>query len=79
MLTPLHYDEFDWDAEEFSGGCYVSLLGTGALTQFGAALRGACGAVHWGGTETSEVWSGYVEGALHAGRERAREIIASLK
>lgn len=41
-------------------------------------MRAACGAVHWAGTETSDSWNGYVEGALVAGQERAIEVVQSL-
>src|SRR5262249_20167999 len=43
-------------------GC-VSPLPTGVLTDFGAAWRELGGRVHWAGTETSEVWCGYMDGA----------------
>jgi monoamine oxidase len=45
------------------------------LTDLGRALREAHGRVHWAGTETSEVWTGYIEGALCSGERVAREVM----
>jgi monoamine oxidase len=33
--------------------------------------------VHWAGTETATVWSGYMEGALQAGERAAAEVLAA--
>jgi monoamine oxidase len=42
-----------------------------------ASLREPAGRIHWAGTETAIVWSGYVEGALQAGERVAAEILAT--
>jgi monoamine oxidase len=34
--------------------------------------------VHWAGSDTSEIWNGYVEGALQAGLRAANEVNALL-
>ena len=31
--------------------------------------------VHWAGTETSQVWTGYMEGAVQSGQRAAREVV----
>jgi monoamine oxidase len=69
----LGYYETDWQADRLSSGC-VSPLPPGLLTRFGAALRTAVGPIHWAGTETSEVWAGYMDGAVRAGRRAAGEV-----
>ena len=46
-------------------------------TQFGPALREPVGRIHWAGTETATVWSGYMDGALAAGDRAAAEVLAA--
>ena len=73
-LTPQAYIEMDWSRERWTGGC-VSILGSNVLTQYGAALRQPFHRVHWAGTETSDIWNGYMEGAVRSGKRVALEII----
>ncbi len=75
---PIDYIDQNWAAEEWTRGCYGAHLAPGAWTQFGEALRRPCGKIHWAGTETSDVWNGYMEGAIRSGERVAREIIDSL-
>lgn len=75
--TPIDYVDQDWPAEPFSRGCYVGVLGPGAWTACGQALRAPCGRIHWAGTETAREWCGYFEGALESGERAAREVLAS--
>jgi monoamine oxidase len=49
------------------------------LTRFGPSLRERVGRVHWAGTETAEVWTGYMEGAVRSGERVAEEVRAALK
>jgi len=74
---PLDYVEQEWSAEEWSGGGPTSNFGPGGWTECGPALREPLGRVHWGGTETATVWSGYMEGALQAGERVAAEVLES--
>jgi monoamine oxidase len=73
-----HYVEQDWAAEELSGGCYGGRLTPGVWTQLGPALAAPIGPIHWAGTETSDVWSGYIDGAVRSGERTAREVHAAL-
>jgi len=66
----------DWAAERWTGGCYGGHLGPGVLTELGSELRRPFGRVHWAGTETAERWSGYIDGAITAGRRAAEEVLA---
>ena len=75
--TPADYIETDWSGEEWTAGC-VSPLPPGVLTEFGAALREPVGRVHWAGTETSEVWCGYMDGAVRSGLRVAAEVRKAL-
>ena len=44
----------------------MGVLRPGTLIDFGAALRAPVGKIHWAGTETSDYWSGYMDGAVRA-------------
>lgn len=75
---PTAYIETDWAADGWSSGC-VSPIGLGVLTRSGPALRTPVGRVHWAGTETSEIWCGYMDGAVRSGERVAAELIDALK
>lgn len=75
---PIDYAEQAWAGEEWSGGGPTSNFGPGGWTDTGPALREPVGRVHWAGTETATVWSGYMEGALQAGERAAAEVLAQL-
>lgn len=74
---PVAYAEQAWAGEEWSGGGPTSNFGPGGWSECGAALREPHGRVHWAGTETATVWSGYMEGALQAGERAAAEALES--
>jgi monoamine oxidase len=74
---PLDYVEQIWAEEEWSGGGPTSNFGPGGWTECGPALREPAGRLHWAGTETATVWSGYMEGALQAGERAAAEALAA--
>lgn len=74
---PRDYAEQTWSEEEWSGGGPTSNFGPGGWTACGPALREPVGRVHWAGTETATVWSGYMEGALQAGERVAAEVVES--
>jgi monoamine oxidase len=74
---PEEYVERDWAAEEWSRGCYGGRFGTGVWTGYGEALREAVGRIHWAGTETAEVWNGYMDGAVRSGERAAREVLTA--
>ena len=67
-----------WAQEEFTGGCYGGLFGTGVWTSYGKALRTPVGRIHWAGTETATTWNGYMDGAVRSGERAAAEVLADL-
>ena len=75
--APLDFVAQAWNEEEWSLGGPTSNFGPGGWTAAGSALREPVGRVHWAGTETATVWSGYMEGALQAGDRAAAEILAA--
>jgi monoamine oxidase len=74
---PEEYVEKDWAAAEWSRGCYGGRFGTGVWTSYGEALREPVCRIHWAGTETAEVWNGYMDGAVRSGERAAREVLVS--
>ncbi|MFM9034970.1 MAG: flavin monoamine oxidase family protein [Mycobacterium sp.] len=70
--------EQDWNAEEFTRGCYGGRLGAGVWTQYGKALATPIGRLHWAGAETSPIWNGYMDGAIRSGYRAAAEILGGV-
>jgi monoamine oxidase len=76
---PERYLERDWQQEKWSGGCYGTLFGPNVWTRYGHALREPVGPIHWAGTETASVWSGYMDGAVRSGERAAADALARLR
>ncbi|MGQ0622390.1 MAG: FAD-dependent oxidoreductase [Panacagrimonas sp.] len=76
-LDPIGYLEMNWQAEEFSQGGAAGVFPPGVLTAYRGALCDPVGRVYWAGSETSEVWSGYMEGAVRSGERAAREVLTA--
>ena len=51
---------------------------TGALVAYGDRLRAPVGRIHWAGTETSNYWNGYMDGAVRSGERAAKEVADQL-
>jgi len=77
-LKPTTYIESNWAAEEFTRGCPVGLGTPGTISEFGPAIREPVGLIHWAGTETSNYWNGYMDGAVRAGQRAAQEVLVGL-
>ncbi len=76
-LAPVAVVEKDWAVDPWSTGC-ITPLPPGLLTAAGPALRPAVGRVHWAGTETSDRWWGFMDGAVRSGERVAAEVAAAL-
>jgi len=74
-LAPSDYLEEVWTRDPLHRGGYVAAPGPGVLTAFGPALLQPVGRIHWAGTETSDAWPGYFEGAIRSGERAADEVI----
>ncbi|KAF4585512.1 amine oxidase [Ophiocordyceps camponoti-floridani] len=68
-----------WDLEPYSRGGPVAYAPPGVLTEYGSALRQPVGDIHFAGTESSDYWVGYMDGALRSGERVAKEILDRLK
>jgi monoamine oxidase len=75
VAKPGIYLETAWAEEEWSRGGPICSFAPGALTRYGEALRQPAGRIHWAGTETATVWTGYMEGALRSGERAAEEVL----
>ncbi|WP_248490107.1 flavin monoamine oxidase family protein [Tsukamurella sp. PLM1] len=73
---PLDLLELNWNEEQFTRGCYGGRLGAGVWTNYGRAVAEPVGRIHWAGAETSDVWNGYMDGAVRSGYRAAEAILA---
>ena len=76
--NPRTYFDQVWDKEIYTGGCPVGLMPPGVMLEYGQALRAPVERIHWAGTETATVWTGYMDGAVQAGKRAAGEALARL-
>lgn len=76
---PLDYEDNDWPSEQYSRGCYEAWTFPGVLTTVGSSIREPVGRIHWAGTETSEKWMGYVDGAIRSGERACEEVLEAYK
>jgi monoamine oxidase len=74
--NPTGYIEHDWSAEPWTRGCYAGFMPPGVMTSYGPSLRAPIGRIHWAGTETAEVNTGYMDGAVRSGQRAASEVAA---
>jgi monoamine oxidase len=70
--------ETPWSGEHWTRGCPVGIPSTGALLAYGPWLRLPVGRIHWAGTETSNFWNGYMDGAVRSGERAAAEVLHRL-
>jgi monoamine oxidase len=70
--------EKDWPADRWAIGCPVGVMAPGTLVDFGPALKDPVGKIHWAGTETSDYWCGYMDGAVRSGERAAKEALSAL-
>jgi monoamine oxidase len=76
--SPRAFFDTSWSAEQWTRGCPVGIPGLGTLLAYGPYLRIPIGKIHWAGTETSDYWNGYMDGAVRSGERAAAEVIAEL-
>ena len=74
-LEPRAHLETDWAAEPWSLGGMIAHFAPGVLTNFGEALRGPAGRIHWAGAERATEMHGLMEGAVRSGERAADEVV----
>jgi monoamine oxidase len=77
-LNAIDYFDTSWSGEQWTRGCPVGIPAVGALLAYGPWLRQPIGRIHWAGTETSDYWNGYMDGAVRSGDRAASEVLAAL-
>ncbi len=65
----------DWGTEPWTRGCPTAIAPPGLLTGYGPALRTPVGPIHWAGTETSDYWGGYMDGAVRSAERAVSEVL----
>jgi monoamine oxidase len=71
---PRELIEHNWSEEPWTRGCYAGYMPPGVWSDYGQALRAPVKRIHWAGTETSEVFMGYMDGAVRSGERAAKEV-----
>ena len=69
------YVEYNWMADQYSGGCYTGVAAPGTLSTFGKFLAEPEGRIYFAGTETGTYWYGYMEGAIEAGERASSQVL----
>jgi len=71
-----YYTDKSFTEEPFTKGCYAGIFPPGILTQLQTSLATPFQRIHWAGTETSDQFNGYMEGAVRSGERAAKAIIS---
>ncbi|WP_085640726.1 MULTISPECIES: FAD-dependent oxidoreductase [unclassified Pseudomonas] len=78
-LNPVSYSEHDWGfADPWTITC-VSPIPPGFWSAHGASLHPTCGNLYWSGTETADIWAGYMDGAVRSGHRSALQVLNALR
>jgi monoamine oxidase len=78
-LAPVSYHEYDWvRADPWTITC-VSAIPPGFWSTHGEALHPPCGNLIWSGTETADIWAGYMDGAVRSGHHGALQALNALR
>jgi monoamine oxidase len=70
---PIDYVDHCWGAEQFAPGGPTAAVPTGSWTRYGRWLRAPIDGIFWAGTETSDAWTGFLDGAVRSGLRAAEE------
>ena len=78
-LKPLSFHDRDWAlADPWTITC-ISAIPPGFWPAHGDALHPACGRLIWSGTETADLWAGYMDGAVRSGHRAALQALNALR
>jgi monoamine oxidase len=73
---PKDFEYINWNKAEWTTGAFTSYLGLGVWTKCGeVGWRKPVGDIFWAGTETSDRWPGYFDGAVRAGKKSALAVL----
>lgn len=77
-LQPVAFHDHDWRYDPWTLTC-VSAIPPGFWTTHGEALHPPCGNLFWSGTETADIWAGYMDGAVRSGHQSALQVLNALR
>lgn len=77
-LQPIGFHDHDWGQDDPWTITCVSAIPPGFWSRHGPALHPPCGRLIWSGTETAEIWAGYMDGAVRSGHKAALQALNSL-
>jgi monoamine oxidase len=77
-LHPKQFHDLDWGHEPWTVSC-VSAIPPGFWTRHGEALHPPVGKLIWSGTETADIWAGYMDGAVRSGHRAALQALQALR
>ncbi|KAF7539056.1 hypothetical protein G7054_g2486 [Neopestalotiopsis clavispora] len=72
------YHHFIWTDEEYINEGPILGFGPGEVSNYGPNFCVPFKNIHFAGSDLSEVWIGYLEGAVDSGRKAANEVISEL-
>ncbi|KAL1874766.1 hypothetical protein VTK73DRAFT_185 [Phialemonium thermophilum] len=78
VYRPVEFFDQIWQHEVFSRGALAPVTAIGHLTKYAHVYGKPVGNLHFVGTEYSNDWKGYMEGALASGEKGAKEVIDAL-
>ncbi|MBU9456795.1 flavin monoamine oxidase family protein [Burkholderia multivorans] len=76
---PVAFHDHDWGrADPWTITC-VSPIPPGFWSEHGESLHPPCGNLIWSGTETANIWAGYMDGAVRSGHHSALQALNALR
>lgn len=76
-LSPLSHHDHDWGRTDPWTITCVSAIPPGFWSIHGEALHPPCGRLIWSGTETADIWAGYMDGAVRSGHRAALQALGA--
>ena len=77
-LHPVAYHDHDWGkCDKWTLTC-ISPMPRNFLTTYGEALHPPAGRLIWSGTETADIWAGYMDGAVRSGHQAALQALQAI-
>jgi len=77
LRQPTEFIEFSWADEPFTRGCFSASFAVGAMHKYDRALSAPWRGLYFAGTETADIWNGYIEGAIRSGERAAQQVQAA--
>lgn len=77
-LRPIAYHQHDWGKDDPWTLTCISPMPPGFLTRYGEALHPPAGRLIWSGTETADIWAGYMDGAVRSGHKAALQALRAV-